>query len=68
MNSNQTVGQQGFDGTFLVYCDAGDVLQPGYISSWDYDDFLKTGDAGLSTYWTVNFMSNTTPQEGGISV
>ena len=68
MNSNQTVGMQGFDGTFLVYCDAGDVLQPGYISTWDYDDFLKTGDAGKSTYWTVNFMSNTTPQEGGISV
>lgn len=68
MNSNQTVGQQGFDGTFLVYCDAGDILQPGYISSWDYSAFLKTGDAGKSTYWTVNFMSNTTPQGGGTNV
>lgn len=56
--SNVNVGYNGFGGTFTVYCEKGDELQPGYTSNWSATDLLEHDSGGLGTYWAGTFIGN----------
>lgn len=56
--SNNFIGYNGFGGSFTVYCEAGDELQPGYNSTWSGAGLLKADAGGLGTYWAGTFLGN----------
>lgn len=56
--SNINVGYNGFGGTFTVYCEKGDELQPGYSSTWSGSNLLRGEAGGLGTYWAGAFLGN----------
>lgn len=58
--SNQSFGTAGsfggssiIAGTFLLYCDAGDVLQPGYNANTSPSSTMVGAAGGAQTFWSV---------------
>ena len=61
--SNATSDFAGFSAAFMVYCNYGDSLSPGYESSWPSgsNSLLKGEAGGTQTYWSGTFLGNTKP-------
>jgi hypothetical protein len=61
--SQPTSDFAGFNGTFIVYCAAGDYLQPGYNTTWPSgsNSLLKGESSGTQTFWSGTFLGNKQP-------
>lgn len=58
---NSSVGFVGMGGTFTVYCDANDELQPGTDATYSVSSAANADAGGLSTYWSGTFVGNKKP-------
>jgi len=61
--NNNVTGLADFGGTFTVYCEAGNTLQPGYFCDWEPANSMSGDASGLDTYWTATFIGNKMPTE-----
>jgi hypothetical protein len=50
--SNINSGMQNASGTFVIYLNANDVIQPGYSSTWSAGSVLVGEATGIKAYWS----------------
>lgn len=58
---NTSINWNGCAGSFVVYCDAGDELQPGYNASSGLVNVLEADSGGINTYFAGAFLGNQKP-------
>lgn len=59
--SNLYVNYNGFGGSFIVYLEKDDEVQPGYVSTFNATGFLEADAGGTATYWSGSFLGNKRP-------
>ena len=47
----------GCEGTFIIYCAAGDYLEPGYDVNSSTGSLMPGDAAGLRSYWSVSLLN-----------